>query len=80
MDDLDVVVTSNAEKEYGTNRIISATESEKDAEFENVLRPKSMDGYIGQERVKDNGSAAITASTMSGEVPDHRGRDHRDRH
>ena len=53
MDDLDVLVTSNAENGF-EERIIEAEENYGDAEIENVLRPKSMEGYIGQQKIKDN--------------------------
>lgn len=39
--------------------------------FENVLRPKSFDEYIGQDRIKKNLQVAITASKKRGEPIDH---------
>ena len=40
-------------------------------ESENVLRPKSMDGYVGQDKVKENLRIFITASKMRQEALDH---------
>lgn len=40
-------------------------------EAENVLRPKTMDGYVGQEKVKDNLSVFMQAAKMRGESLDH---------
>ena len=55
MDELDVLVTSNTGDGIGSaTRITTAEEIDRDYEIENVLRPKSMEGYVGQERVKDN--------------------------
>ena len=30
-------------------RLVTSTRSETESEVENVLRPKSMEGYVGQE-------------------------------
>ena len=38
------------EEEFDENLIVS-TKTDYDGE-ENVLRPKTMDGYVGQEKVK----------------------------
>lgn len=40
-------------------------------EVENILRPKSMDGYIGQEKVKDNLAVFMRAAKMRNEALDH---------
>lgn len=40
-------------------------------EVENVLRPKSMEGYVGQEKVKENLSVFMQAAKMRGESLDH---------
>lgn len=40
-------------------------------EAENVLRPKTMDGYVGQDKVKDNLSVFMQAAKMRGESLDH---------
>ena len=72
MDELDVLVTSNAGDGIGSaTRITTAEEIDRDYEIENVLRPKSMEGYVGQERVKDNLAVFIAASKMRGDALDH---------
>ena len=50
--------------------LIVSTKTEYD-EIENVLRPKSMDGYVGQEKVKTNLAIFMQAAKMRGEALDH---------
>ncbi len=52
-------------------RLVTSTKNEYDAEIENVLRPKSMDGYVGQNKVKDNLAVSIASAKMRGEALDH---------
>ena len=52
-------------------RLVTSTYSETDCEIENVLRPKSMDGYVGQEKVKDNLAVSIAAAKMRSDALDH---------
>ena len=52
-------------------RLVQSTINETETEIENVLRPKSMDGYVGQEKVKDNLAVSIAASKMREEALDH---------
>ena len=40
-------------------------------EVENILRPKSMEGYVGQEKVKDNLTVFMKSAKMRGEALDH---------
>ncbi len=40
-------------------------------EVENILRPKSLDGYVGQEKVKDNLTVFMKAAQIRGEALDH---------
>lgn len=40
-------------------------------EAENVLRPKTMEGYVGQEKVKNNLSVFMQSAKMRGEALDH---------
>ncbi len=51
-------------------RLVTSTKSEEDV-IENVLRPKSMEGYVGQEKVKDNILVSINAAKLRGEAMDH---------
>ena len=50
--------------------LIVSTKTEYD-EIENVLRPKSMDGYVGQEKVKTNLAIFMQAAKLRGEALDH---------
>ena len=52
-------------------RLVTSTINEVEADIENILRPKSMDAYVGQEKVKDNLAVSITASKMRSEALDH---------
>lgn len=50
--------------------LIVSTRTEFD-EIENILRPKSMEGYVGQEKVKSNLAVYMQAAKMRGEPLDH---------
>ena len=50
--------------------LIVSTKTEYD-EIENVLRPKSMEGYVGQEKVKNNLAIFMQAAKLRGEALDH---------
>lgn len=54
----------------GEDRLVKSTKGEYDVE-ENVLRPKSMDGYIGQSKVKDNLTVYMRAAKQRGESLEH---------
>ena len=59
------------EEEYGADEsLIVSTKTEYDAE-ENVLRPKVMSDYVGQQKVKENLSVYIAAAKARGEALDH---------
>ncbi|MGN0819513.1 MAG: Holliday junction branch migration DNA helicase RuvB [Christensenellaceae bacterium] len=51
-------------------RIIDADRLQSD-DVENILRPKSMEGYIGQDKVKNNLAVFIESAKMRGESLDH---------
>ncbi|MGN0551619.1 MAG: Holliday junction branch migration DNA helicase RuvB [Acutalibacteraceae bacterium] len=54
------------------DRILSATEIPSDSMSEdNPLRPKTLDEYIGQDKVKENLSIFITAAKQRQETLDH---------
>ena len=53
------------------DRIVSAVPMDDDASFELKLRPKWMREFIGQQKVKDQLSVAITAAKSRGEALDH---------
>lgn len=52
-------------------RLVQSTVNETEVETENILRPKSMDGYVGQDKVKDNLAVFIAAAKMRNEALDH---------
>ena len=59
------------ENGFGENdRLVMSTKGEYDAE-ENVLRPKTMSDYVGQNKVKENLSVYISSAKMRGEALDH---------
>lgn len=51
-------------------RIVAVEKNEYD-DVENVLRPKSLDGYVGQDKVKDNLTVFMKAAKLRGETLDH---------
>jgi holliday junction DNA helicase RuvB len=53
------------------SRLITPARVEEDAQFEAGLRPRTLDEYIGQERVRDNLVVSITAARQRGEALDH---------
>jgi holliday junction DNA helicase RuvB len=52
-------------------RIVSAQAFDEDARLEASVRPKRLDEYIGQKRVKENIQIAIEAARSRGEALDH---------
>ena len=53
------------------NRIVSTEYTSADGDIENILRPKVLTDYIGQEKVKENLSVYIQAARARGEALDH---------
>lgn len=58
------------EQEGEDDRLILSTRTEFD-EVENILRPKSMEGYVGQEKVKSNLAVYMHAAKLRNEALDH---------
>ncbi len=52
-------------------RLVTSTKTEEEFDVENVLRPKVMADYIGQEKIKKNLDVYITAARTRGEALDH---------
>lgn len=65
----DRFITSSMEK--NEERFVSSAKMDNEDIIENVLRPKSMDEYVGQEKVKDNLMVYITAAKKRNEALDH---------
>lgn len=53
------------------SRLVAMEESAEDTESENLLRPKTFDEYVGQDRVKENLSVFIAAAKDRGDNLDH---------
>jgi holliday junction DNA helicase RuvB len=53
------------------NRIVSGQAFDEDARIEVSVRPKRLDEYIGQKRVKENIQIAVDAARSRGEALDH---------
>ncbi len=52
-------------------RLVLSTVNDSEQDVENILRPKSMDGYVGQDKIKDNLAVSMAAAKMRGEALDH---------
>ncbi len=52
-------------------RIVTPSRVEEDAQFEAGLRPRTLDEYIGQDRVRENLTVSITAARQRHEALDH---------
>ncbi len=54
-----------------TDRVVAGGRVEEDAQYETGLRPRSLNEYIGQYRVRDNLEVSITAARGRAEALDH---------
>ena len=54
----------------GDDRLVKSTKGEYDYE-ENVLRPKTLESYVGQGKVKENLKVYMNAAKQRGEVLEH---------
>ncbi len=53
------------------DRIVTSARVDEDAQYEAGLRPRTLDEYIGQARVRENLHVSITAAKQRGEALDH---------
>src|ERR1041385_3540446 len=53
------------------DRLITAARVDEDAQYEAGIRPRVLDEYIGQDRVRENLQVAIAAARQRGEPLDH---------
>ena len=53
------------------DRIVTASGDDEERQYEAGLRPRTLDEYIGQERVRENLHVSITAAKQRGEALDH---------
>jgi holliday junction DNA helicase RuvB len=52
-------------------RLLTTSRTDEEVQYEAGLRPRSLDEYIGQERIRENLHVAITAARQRGEALDH---------
>src|SRR5688572_15578227 len=53
------------------NRLITTSRVDDEVQYEAGLRPRTLDEYIGQDRIRENLHVAITAARQRGEALDH---------
>jgi holliday junction DNA helicase RuvB len=53
------------------DRLVRASRDEEDVQYEAGLRPRTLDEYIGQDRVRENLQVSIAAARQRGEALDH---------
>lgn len=54
-----------------TDRLITAARVDEDAQYEAGLRPRALDDYIGQDRIRENLQVSIAAARRRSEALDH---------
>ncbi len=54
-----------------TERVITPGRTDEEAQYEAGLRPRSLDDYIGQDRVRNNLQVSIAAARQRAEALDH---------
>jgi holliday junction DNA helicase RuvB len=52
-------------------RLISASRTDEESQYEVGLRPRALDDYIGQDRIRENLQVSITAARQRGDALDH---------
>ena len=57
--------------EMSEERLVTASRVDDDAQYESGLRPRTLDEYIGQDKIRENLHVAITAAQQRGEALDH---------
>jgi holliday junction DNA helicase RuvB len=53
------------------NRLVNASRVAEDVQYEAGLRPRTLDEYIGQDRIRENLEVSIAAAMQRGEALDH---------
>jgi Holliday junction DNA helicase RuvB len=53
------------------DRLVRASRDDEDVQYEAGLRPRTLDEYIGQDRVRENLQVSIAAAKQRGEALDH---------
>ena len=52
-------------------RTVSATQIDEDVQYEAGLRPRTLEDYIGQDRIRNNLQVSVAATRQRGEALDH---------
>jgi holliday junction DNA helicase RuvB len=52
-------------------RIVNSVRTDEERQYEAGLRPRALDEYIGQDRIRENLEVSITAARQRGEALDH---------
>ncbi len=60
-----------AERDMPDPRVLSGRVTDDEAQYEAGLRPRTLDAYIGQDRVRENLQVAIAAARQRDEALDH---------
>lgn len=66
-----MAIKSTASKTSSEERIVAPVERELDLTNENILRPKTLEEYIGQEAIKKHLSIAIGSAKIRKEPLEH---------
>ncbi len=53
------------------DRIVSSARTDEEVKYETGLRPRTLDEYIGQDRVRENLSVSVTAARNRNDALDH---------
>jgi Holliday junction DNA helicase RuvB len=53
------------------DRLVTSVRVDEDVQYETGLRPRTLDDYIGQDRVRENLHVSIAAARQRGEALDH---------
>src|SRR5919109_5414040 len=53
------------------SRLVTASRADEDLQYEAGLRPRTLEEYIGQDRIRENLHVSITAARQRGEALDH---------
>jgi holliday junction DNA helicase RuvB len=53
------------------DRVVTASRVDEDAQYEAGLRPRTLNDYIGQDRIRENLQVSVAAARQRGEALDH---------
>ena len=53
------------------DRVVTASRVDEDTQYEAGLRPRTLDEYIGQDRIRENLEVSVAAARQRGEALDH---------